>query len=43
MAIFNFDYNALWESICKWSRKAGRSASRPVLLMWYVMRNSKTS
>lgn len=42
MAIFNFDYNALWESIYKWSRKAGRAAARSVLLMWYVMRSKDT-
>lgn len=42
MAIFNFDCNALWESICKWSCKAGRAATRPVLLMWYVMHSKET-
>ena len=42
MSILNIDYDALWESICKWSRKAGRTATRPVLLMWYVMRNKET-
>ena len=42
MAILKLGYNALWESICKWSRKAGRAATRPVLLMWYVMRSKDT-
>ena len=42
MAILNLDYNALWESICNWSRKTGRAATRPVLLMWYVMRSKDT-
>lgn len=42
MTILQLDYNALWESICKWSRKAGRAATRPVLLMWYVMRGKDT-
>ena len=42
MAILKLDYNALWDSICKWSRKAGRAATRPVLLMWYVMRSKET-
>lgn len=42
MAIFNLDYNSLWASIGNWSRKAGRAASRPVLLMWYVMRSKET-
>lgn len=42
MAILKLDYNALWESICGWSRKAGRAATSPVLLMWYVMRSKET-
>ncbi len=42
MEIINLDNNALWESICKWSRKAGRAASRPILILWYVMRSSDT-
>lgn len=42
MAIFKLDYNALWESISRWSRKAGRIATRPILLMWYVMRSKDT-
>ncbi len=42
MAIFNIDYKALRESIFKWSRKAGRTATRPVLLMWYVMKSKDT-
>ncbi len=42
MAIFKIDYTALWESIRNWSRKAGRTATRPVLLMWYVMTSKST-
>lgn len=42
MAIFNLDYDALWSSICRWSRKAGRAATRPVLLMWFVMVSKDT-
>lgn len=42
MAILKLDYNALWESICNWSRKAGRAATRPVLLMWHVMNSKDT-
>ena len=42
MAIFNLDYNVLWVSICNWSRKAGRAATHPVLLRWYVMRSKDT-
>lgn len=43
MAILNLNQSALWESICRWSRKAGRSATRPVLMMWYIMRSKETS
>lgn len=42
MAIFNLDYDALRTHIANWSRKAGRAATRPVLLMWYVMRSKET-
>lgn len=42
MTLLKLDYNALRESICKCSRKAGRAAARPVLLMWYVMRSKET-
>ncbi|MCM1313465.1 MAG: DUF1232 domain-containing protein [Bacteroides sp.] len=42
MAILKLDYNALWSNVCDWSRKAGRAATRPVLLMWYVMGSKKT-
>ncbi|MCM1501317.1 MAG: DUF1232 domain-containing protein [Bacteroidales bacterium] len=42
MSVLNLNYDALWDGICKWSRKAGRAATRPVLLMWYVMRSKET-
>lgn len=42
MAIFNLDYDALWSSICRWSHKSGRAATRPVLLMWFVMVSKDT-
>ena len=42
MSIFNIDYNQLWDAIARWARKAGRAATRPVLLMWYVMRSKET-
>lgn len=42
MAIFKFDLKQLWEKICDWSIVAGRSATRPVLLMWYVLKDPKT-
>lgn len=34
--------NTQRKSIGKWSRKAGRTAARPVLLMWYVMKSKHT-
>lgn len=42
MTLINIDYKFLWESICRWSRKAGRAATRPVLILWYVMRSPNT-
>lgn len=42
MTIFKLDYNALWNGICDWSRKVGRTAARPVLLLWYIMRSPST-
>lgn len=42
MAIINFSYENLWNAISSWSRKAGRASTRPVLLMWYVMRSKQT-
>lgn len=42
MAILNLNYDTMYQCIRKWSRKAGRAAARPVLLMWYVMRSSET-
>ncbi|MDO4161213.1 MAG: DUF1232 domain-containing protein [Prevotellaceae bacterium] len=40
--MLKLDYNALWNGICNWSRKCGRAATRPVLLLWYVMRSAET-
>ena len=42
MALINIDYKSLWESICRWGRKAGRTGTRPVLILWYVMRSPDT-
>ena len=39
---FNFDTDALWARITEWSRKAGRTTARPVLLLWYVLKSEKT-
>ena len=37
-----FDYEKLWQNICKWGRKVGRVAARPVLLLYYVMTSEDT-
>ncbi len=42
MAVLKFDYNALWDGIYRWGGKASRAATRPVLLMWYVMCSEDT-
>ncbi len=36
-SIIKLDSEALWAKVTEWSRKAGRGATRPVLLLWYVM------
>ena len=43
MALFNIDYKTLGDAIVRWSMLAGRAATRPVLILWYVMRSDKTS
>ena len=40
--IINFNTEALWAKITEWSRKAGRAATRPVILLWYVMTSKDT-
>ena len=42
MSILKLDYSLLWNNICAWSHKVGRAATRPVLLLWYVMQSSET-
>lgn len=42
MTTLRLDYASLWDGICKWGRKAGRAAMRPVLVLWYVMRSPDT-
>lgn len=34
--------DTLWRGICKWSIKAGREATRQVLLLWFVMKSPDT-
>lgn len=40
--IINIDTEVLWTKMSEWSRKAGRAASRPVILLWYVMTSKET-
>lgn len=40
--MFDFDMDSLWSTLGKWALKAGRVASRPVLLLWYVMKDDNT-
>lgn len=40
--IINFDTEVLWAKITEWSRKAGRAATRLVILLWYVMTSKDT-
>ena len=42
MGILELDYNLLWNNIYVWSHKAGRAVTRPILLLWYIMRSPKT-
>lgn len=42
MTVLKLNYDALWDGICNWSRKVGRVTTRPILLLWYVMRSSET-
>ena len=42
MSILKLDYSLLWNNICVWSHKVGRAATRPALLLWYVMCSSET-
>lgn len=36
------NYSVLWDRISKWARKAGRVSTRPVLLLFYVMKSKET-
>lgn len=36
------NYAVLWDRISEWSRKAGRVSTRPVLLLFYVMKSKQT-
>lgn len=36
------DFAVVWDGIKRFARKAGRTAARPVLLLWFVMRSDST-
>lgn len=36
------NYSVLWDRISEWARKAGRVSTRPVLLLFYVMKSKET-
>ncbi len=36
------NYSFLWDRISEWARKAGRVSTRPVLLLFYVMKSKET-
>ena len=36
------NYSALWDRISEYARKAGRVTTRPVLLLYYVMKSKET-
>lgn len=36
------DFAVVWDGIKSFARKAGRTAARPVLLLWFVMRSDST-
>lgn len=36
------NYSVLWNKISEWARKAGRATTRPVLLLFYVLKSKDT-
>lgn len=41
MSIINYD--VLWDRISNFARKAGRVSTRPVLILWFVLKSKETS
>ena len=37
------NYDVLWDSISNFARKAGRVSTRPVLILWFVLKSKETS
>lgn len=42
MAQTLINYSVLWDRISVWARKAGRIGTRPVLILFYVMKSKET-
>ena len=38
----NINYSFLWEKLTNYAKKAGRTAARPVLLLYYVLKSPDT-
>ena len=38
----NIDYTTIWDGIKTYTKKVGRVAARPVLLLYYVMKSEET-
>ena len=36
------NYDVLWDRISNFARKAGRVSTRPVLILWFVLRSKET-
>ena len=37
------NYEVLWDRISNFARKAGRVSTRPVLILWFVLKSKETS
>ena len=37
------NYDVLWDRISNFARKAGRMSTRPVLILWFVLKSKETS
>ena len=37
------NYDVLWDRISNFARKAGRVSTRPVLILWFVLKSKETS
>ena len=37
------NYDVLWDRISNFARKAGRVSTKPVLILWFVLKSKETS